>query len=159
MEHEDLREEEKNDVCTAAGEADSTAAGTAEDAADIFPMPGGIGEKQAAAALAMVREHLPPEAALKKAGATAEEFADWIRDGAFPEYVAALARGYAEADAPYVWNTLLGEAKDGNVPAIRLYFDILCKKQPASASREGRREVRDSGDPAVDSLRSDLFGL
>ena len=53
-----------------------------------------------------------------------------------------------------MWDALLREAKDGNVPAIRLYFDIWRQKQPASASREGALR-----DPGVEALRNDLFGL
>lgn len=107
-----------------------------------------------AVALAMIRDGLPLCEILEQAGISGEEFVEWVRAGAFPELAASLARGFAQADAPYVWSTLLREAKDGNVPAIRLYFDIWSKKMPASASREGG--LRDSG---VESLRSDLFGL
>lgn len=118
------------------------------------PEPCGMEERQAAVVLAMIRDGRPLGELLAEAGVSAEEFAEWVRDGEFPEYTAAMARGFAQTDAPYVWNALLREAKDGNVPAIRLYFDIWRQKQPASASREGALR-----DPGVEALRSDLFGL
>lgn len=121
---------------------------------DVTPEPDGMGERQTAVALAMIRDGRPLGELLAEAGVSGEEFADWVRAGEFPEFAAALARGFAQADAPYVWNTLLREAKDGNVPAIRLYFDIWRQKQPASASREGALR-----DPGVEALRNDLFGL
>jgi hypothetical protein len=51
-----------------------------------------------------------------------------VRDGRFSEYAAALARGFAEADAPYIWTSLLNAAKGGSIPAIKLYFEIWNKK-------------------------------
>lgn len=63
-----------------------------------------------------------------------------------------LSRCAARAYAPLVWRALLDEAKDGNMTAIKLYFDIF--------GRDIGMTDEENSDPAHDeigSLRGELF--
>lgn len=63
-----------------------------------------------------------------------------------------LSRCAARASAPMVWRALLEEAKDGNMTAIKLYFDIF--------GRDIGMTDEENADPAHDeigSLRGELF--
>ena len=84
--------------------------------------------KQREVAYAMVRGDRTLAEVLERYGVDEGEFTGWVCDGPFTEYAASLARGFAEADAPYVWKVLLELSRGGSVSAIRLYFDILNKK-------------------------------
>ena len=81
---------------------------------------------------------------------TESEFTGWVMDGRFTEYAASLARGYAEAEAAYVWKILQGLVQNGGVTAIRLYFDLVGKKPPANG------EVR-TGTADLTELRDRIF--
>lgn len=109
---------------------------------------GGISPVQARVAYAMVRQRRPVEEILAEEGVSDEEFIRWVRLGGFSEYAASLAKGFAEADAPYIWSSLTDMAKKGSVPAIKLYFDIWNRKGTPRASVDGETEA----------LRLDLFG-
>ena len=63
-----------------------------------------------------------------------------------------LSRCAARAYAPLVWRALLDEATDGNMTAIKLYFDIF--------GRDIGMTDEENADPAHDeigSLRGELF--
>ena len=63
-----------------------------------------------------------------------------------------LSRCAARAYAPLVWRALLDEVKDGNMTAIKLYFDIF--------GRDIGMTDEENADPAHDeigSLRGELF--
>jgi len=113
----------------------------------------GITDRQADVAYAMVRYGKPASEIIAEYGVTEEEFTAWVRDGRFSEYASSLARGFAQADAPYIWNSLLDSAKDGNIQAIKLYFDIWNKLQAAKP-----KESAATADPEIDSIRADIFG-
>ena len=66
----------------------------------------GITDRQADVAYAMVRYGKPASEIIAEYGVTEEEFTAWVRDGRFSEYASALARGFAQADAPYIWNSV-----------------------------------------------------
>lgn len=114
----------------------------------------GITEKQACVAYEMVRCGRPVSEILAEHSVTEEEFTSWVRDGRFSEYASALASGFAQADAPYVWNSLIASAKEGNMQAIKLYFDIWSKRQGAKTSPAGNFLA----DGEIESLRADVFG-
>ena len=96
----------------------------------------GLGAKQRAVAYAMVHGSNTLDEVLELHGVSEDEFTGWVRGGQFTEYAASLARGFAEADAPYVWKDLLELTHNGSVSAIRLYFDILNRKPaPRGAER------------------------
>lgn len=108
-------------------------------------------KRQCDAAYAMVRSGRPMEEILAQFGVTDEEFTEWIRDGRFAEYAASLARGFAEADAPYIWASLLNTAKGGNIPAIKLYFEIWNKNR---ASPVQNADMPDG----LTAMREEIFG-
>ncbi len=83
-----------------------------------------------------------------------EEFTKWVLDGRFSEYAEALARGLAEVSAPYIWSVLVDEAKQGKVPAIRLYFDVWAKNH-SSVQRTGVSALPSA---QLESLREAIFG-
>ncbi len=118
---------------------------------EVTESRGGLTAKQRDAAYAMVRGQLPLEEVMKKFGITETEFTGWVLDGRFTEYAASLARGYAEADAAYVWKILQGLVRDGGVSAIRLYFDLLGKK-PAGGTDPA------AGTNDLSGLRNSIFG-
>ena len=103
-------------------------------------------------AYAMVRSGKRLDEILADFSVTDEEFSEWIRDGRFGEYAAALARGFAEANAPYVWESLLSETREGSIPAIKLYFEIWNKYR--GSAPEGT-----AGPPwSLSTMRAEIFG-
>lgn len=113
--------------------------------------------RQKAAAYAMVRDGRRFGEIMEESGMSAEEGVAWIRAGRFTEYVSELARGFAEAEAPMVWAALLRSAEDGNVPAARLYFDLMERGRrgdpmslPASLPAAPSEELK--------ALRDSIFG-
>ncbi len=111
--------------------------------------------RQALVAGAMVRGEEALEKILAEYSVSEEEFTKWVLDGRFSEYAQALARGLAEANAPYIWAVLVEEAKQGKVPAIRLYFDVWAKNHSAGG---GLSSVDGSPAPEIQALRDALFG-
>jgi hypothetical protein len=68
------------------------------------------------------------------------------------EDVLSEARRRARASAPTVWRALLDEINDGNVSAMRLYFDIFGRDIGMRPDDE-----RDPSSEEIDSLRADIF--
>lgn len=101
-------------------------------------------------AYAMVRGDGSITELMERFGIDEAEFTEWICGGKFTDYAMSLARGYAEADAPYVWRTLRDLIHGGSVPAIRLYFDLLAKK-PSGAGAENH------GGAELSGLRESIF--
>jgi len=114
----------------------------------------GITKRQADIAHAMVRYGKRADEIIAQYGVTEEEFTEWVREGSFSEYASELARGFARADAPYIWSSLLDSAKEGNIQAIKLYFDIWNKMQAAKPKDSGVVAV----DSEIDSIRAEIFG-
>ncbi|MBO6052672.1 MAG: hypothetical protein J6Q17_02955 [Clostridia bacterium] len=112
-------------------------------------------ERQKAAAYAMVRDGRRLGEIMEDCGMTPEEAVAWVRAGRFNEYVSTLARGFAEADAPMVWAALLRSAEDGNVPATRLYFDLMERQ---TARRGDPVTLPASPSEELRSLRESIFG-
>ena len=94
------------------------------------------------------------EEVLTQFGVSEAEFTGWVLDGSFTEYAASLARGFAEADAAYVWKILQGLVREGGVSAIRLYFDLLGKK-PAAHGAD--RPAAGMGSNDLTGLRASIF--
>ncbi len=108
--------------------------------------------KQKDIAYAMTRGERSPEEILAAYGVTEEEFVGWVCDGDFPAYAASMARGVAETKAAYVWSKLMELAKDGNVPAMRLYLDFLYRKP----SGHGAERIGTGAE--LGGLRESIFG-
>ncbi len=103
-------------------------------------------------AYAMVRSGKTLDEILAEFSVTDEEFIGWIRDGRFAEYAAALARGFAEANAPYVWSSLLSEIREGTIPAIKLYFEIWNKNRGAAS------DAAVGPGSSLAAVREEIFG-
>ncbi len=63
-----------------------------------------------------------------------------------------LSRNIARASAPLVWRALLDEVKDGNMTAIRLYFDIFGR----DLGKTDDEDLSPSSEE-INSLRDELF--
>lgn len=73
----------------------------------------------------------------------------WLREGRLPGEVVRLSKGMAEMYAPWVWASLLKLTTDGNVQAMKLYFE-LCKQETAAA-------VAGLPDGEILQLRREIF--
>ena len=78
------------------------------DETEVTENGGGPDPKQRGVAYAMVRGEKTLDEVLEQFGVGEAEFTGWVCGGQFTDYAASLARGFAEADAPYVWKDLLG---------------------------------------------------
>ena len=110
----------------------------------------GLLQKQREIVSAMIRARKPLEEILEEFGVNETDFNGWLLDGQFTDYVMSLARGYAEANIPYIWDVLRQMVNDRSVSAIRLYYDLLNKKTPANGAE--RPETTDLTD-----LRGRIF--
>ena len=90
---------------------------------------------------------------MEEHGIGEDEFLEWLEDAQFTGYLYRMAERDAASKAPEVWQTLYSEAMDGNIRAIKLYFDICTKE------RGGNGESGDTGrDFTIDAVRAELFG-
>ncbi len=64
-----------------------------------------------------------------------------------------LSREIAKAASPLVWRSLIDEIKEGNMTAIRLYFDIFGR----DIGKTGDDTIKSSAEIEIDSLREELF--
>lgn len=62
--------------------------------------------------------------ALSRVDVSEEDMLAWLRDAAFGSAVVQLAREYAGMYAAEVWEHLLSLAREGSIPAIKLYFEL-----------------------------------
>ena len=113
-------------------------------------------ERQAAVARALVRGSGTIEEILTEYSVSDEEITSWVLDGRFTQYAESLARAFAEMNAPFIWAALVNEAKDGKIPAIRLYLDVWAKNHRADAG--SHLSLLGSPSSDIEELRSDIFG-
>lgn len=64
-----------------------------------------------------------------------------------------LSREIAKAASPLVWRSLLDEIKDGNMTAIRLYFDIFGR----DIGKTDNDDLKSNAEIEIDNLREELF--
>lgn len=110
-------------------------------------------DKWRAVACAMIRSGKSGREVLEEYGVDEREYLSWIEGGGFPAIAERLAGGFAEADAPYVWNALLELIRGGSVPAIKLYFELRAKK-----SSGGELQSAMTRGDAMQSLRNAVLG-
>jgi len=115
-----------------------------------------IDERQAAVARAIVRGSGTIEEILTEYSVSDEEITSWVLDGRFTEYAESLARAFAEMNAPRVWASLVDEAVEGKVPAIRLYFDVWEKNHRTAGASTPALLASVPSD--IEELREDIFG-
>lgn len=77
----------------------------------------------------------------------------WLRDAAYGSAVVQLAREYAGMYAAEVWDQLLSLARDGNIQAIKLYFELW--KDVRLNPAQGFAAAETS--PEIAALREDVF--
>ncbi len=82
-----------------------------------------------------------------------EGWEEVLRDGNLSGEVLRLGRAMAELYAPWVWAALLGETKNGSIPAMKLYFE-LCKTRDTSRDSEAGGVGIDGG---IQALRQAIF--
>ena len=115
-----------------------------------------IDERQAAVARALVRGGGTIEEILTEYSVSDEEITSWVLDGRFTQYAESLARAFAEMNAPRVWASLVGEAVDGKVPAIRLYLEVWEKNHRGGVGSTPSLLTCAPSD--IEELREDIFG-
>lgn len=108
-----------------------------------------ISAKQSEVALALVTGDGETHEILDEYGVSEDEFTSWIRDAGFRDHIDSLARDFAEAGVYEIWKSLMKHAKEGSVPAIKLYFEM--KNKRVTESRSGIS-------PDINDLRRDIFG-
>lgn len=126
---------------------------------EIEPSPERSGEKiderQAAVARALVRGGGTIEEILTEYSVSDEEITSWVLDGRFTQYAESLARAFAEMNAPRIWASLVSEAAEGKVPAIRLYLDVWAKNHREAG---GQQSLMGGVPSDIEGLREELFG-
>ncbi len=96
----------------------------------------------------MVLRALYSDEVLSALGISRDEYGALL-GGGDSEKGLGLARAAGVLEAPLVWRALLDAAEGGNVPAIRLYFDIIGRDSGAAVK---------SADEEVAGLREEIFG-
>ncbi len=126
---------------------------------EIEPSPERSGEKiderQAAVARALVRGGGTIEEILTEYSVSDDEITSWVLDGRFTQYAESLARAFAEMNAPRIWASLVNEAAEGKVPAIRLYLDVWAKNHREAS---GQLPLIGGVPSDIEELREELFG-
>lgn len=88
---------------------------------------------------------------LAERGVGEDEFLSWLEDERFAAYLYRMAERDAASKAPEVWQRLCSEATDGNLRAIKLYFDI-CGRERAPT------EEPEEDTFSIETVRRELFG-
>ncbi len=78
------------------------------------------------------------------------EYAKWLCDGAYLEYLTTLTDSAAKAESARILKSLAGLSAAGDAKAAKTFFDLLSKRLENSATGE-------EGDP-LGALKFDLFG-
>lgn len=92
---------------------------------------------------------------LRESGVTEADFVRLLEGGEFAEYLYRTARLHAMARIPELWRRIRELAEEGDIKAIRLYFD-LCER-----NRGGElwpHTDRITPDPEIEAVRSEVFG-
>jgi len=67
--------------------------------------------------------------AIKKSGVSRETVYRWLKDPDFIHKINQKIVTYAGAEASEVWKSLIYQCKQGNVKAIKLYFEMIGEYQ------------------------------
>lgn len=60
-------------------------------------------------------------------GVARSTFYKWLNDSEFLDYIQSLIDKYTDSELAAVWKALISECKNGNVQAIKLYFELKGK--------------------------------
>lgn len=64
---------------------------------------------------------------IKSVGVPRTTFYRWLEDEAYLNYINGLVDKYTDSELAAVWKSLINECKNGNVQAIKLYFELKGK--------------------------------
>ena len=91
--------------------------------------------------------------ALSQTDVSETDMLAWLRDAAFGSAVVQLAREYAGIYAAEIWQQLLTLARDGNIQAIKLYFELWKDVRANPALGFAAAEAS----PEMMALRANIF--
>ena len=63
----------------------------------------------------------------KEVGVARSTFYRWMDDKDYLDYIQGLIDKYTDSELSSVWKALISECKNGNVQAIKLYFELKGK--------------------------------
>ncbi len=95
---------------------------------------------------------VPLSELIKEHGIDISEYIEWIRDGAFTEYLAELWRSAAGAEDARIMRSLARLSMNGDIKAIKLYFDLLRERQSGGAY------AAESDDGGIADVCRELWG-
>ena len=88
-------------------------------------------EKQVSTANAVIQNSFRHQAAgeqiakaLTQSDVTEADMLTWLRDASFGSAIVQMAREYAGMYAAEIWERLLSLVREGNIQAIKLYFEL-----------------------------------
>ena len=87
---------------------------------------------------------------LKSHGVSRGEYAKWLCDGAYLEYLVALTDSAAMAESARILKSLAGMSASGDAKAAKTFFDLLSKRLESAS-------LADESD-TLSSVKLDLFG-
>lgn len=92
---------------------------------------GKISDKQASVAADIVSgdSSLSTDAILERHGVTTAEYASWLQDGYYTEYLLYLSDCAVQAEEPHILRSLVDMSKNKDIKAIKLFFDLRSKKK------------------------------
>jgi Helix-turn-helix of insertion element transposase len=88
----------------------------------------------------------------EKAGVSRSTFYRWMRDPNFVEYVNSLIDEYTDAELARVWAALTRKAIEGDIQAIKLFFEMKGKYKE-------KKEIEHSGSIQFISATPDVVDV
>lgn len=64
---------------------------------------------------------------IKQVGVPRSTFYRWLEDEQYLQYINNLIDKYTDSELPAVWKALVNQCKQGDVKAIKLYFELKGK--------------------------------
>ncbi len=74
---------------------------------------------------------------IKKVGVTRATLHRWLCDEKYSEYLNSLILRFADSEKANVFKSLIKKAKNGDVSAMKLYFDAVQKSVKSANSDDG----------------------
>lgn len=86
---------------------------------------------------------------LAEAGVPRRTFYHWMEDRRFLDYLSQQVDRFTDGELPEVWSALVKQCKNGDVSAIKLYFEMKNRYSPKmelSGQVDGEIRVQLAGD-------------
>lgn len=90
---------------------------------------------------------------LRDKGISDIDFIRWLEEGEAAEYLYRMSKVKAMAKMPELWLELEQLAEEGDVKAIKLYFDLCCQGE-----KGGCTPLDTFINPEVEAARREVFG-